>query len=179
MNKNILVTFCWFLTMCMFGYSQTTNRDIGITVKALALDYISQNGGEFSAFNDYHTGMEIGFLKGLTESVTLAVPLKIAVAQSPDDLENLHNVLLSIDGTLRYNFIRPGAKVEPYALGGVGYVYESNELGTSNVQLPVGIGFNFKIHDRAFVTWQSEYRFSLEDDRNLSLIHISEPTRPY
>ena len=166
MKKYILLAVLFCLFTIQTSYSQTTNRDIGITVKALALDYISQNGGEFSAFNDYHTGMEIGFLKGLTESVTLAVPLKIAVAQSPDDLENLHNVLLSIDGTLRYNFIRPGAKVEPYALGGVGYVYESNELGTSNVQLPVGIGFNFKIHDRAFVTWQSEYRFSLEDDRN-------------
>ena len=74
--------------------------------------------------------------------------------------------MLSIDGTLRYNFIRPGAKVEPYALGGVGFVYESNPLGSSNVQLPFGIGFNFKVHERAFVTWQSEYRFSLGDSRN-------------
>ncbi len=166
MKKNILLAALFCLVTLQYAFAQTTNRDIGITVKALALDYVSQNGGEFSAFNDYHTGMEIGFLKGLTDKVTLAVPLKIAVAQSTDDLENLHNALLSVDGTLRYNFIRPGAKVEPYVLGGVGYVYESNPLGSSNAQLPVGLGFNFKFHERAYVTWQSEYRYSLGDNRN-------------
>ncbi len=164
MKTNFLLALILSCLIQAYSFAQVTSNDIGIMVKALAFDYISQNGGDFTAYNSYHTGMEIGLLKSLNENVMIGIPIKLAVVQSPDNLNSLHNALASIDGTVRYSFVRPDAKVMPYVFGGVGYVYESN--GVSNLQIPAGIGFNFKIHDRAYITWQSEYRYALEDDRN-------------
>ncbi len=163
MKKIILLIF---LVGLLFNsdLSGQAKNDIGLTVKALALDYISQNGGDFTAYNQYHTGLEIGLLKKINPNINVAVPIKIASIQSVDQIEGLHNGLLSIDGIVQYQFNRPDAKVYPYVMGGVGYVYE--RLGLSNIQIPVGIGFNFKIHDRAFVTWESQYRLALEEGRN-------------
>lgn len=159
--------FLFFLVGLLFSnnaIAQYENNDIGLSVRALAMDYISQNGGDFTAYNQYHTGMELTFLKKMSDNVYVGVPLKIGVVQSPEGIDGLNSTILSIDATGRYQFARPNAKVLPYVLAGVGYVYEPN--GTSHIQIPAGIGFNFRIHDRAFVTWQSEYRYALEDDRN-------------
>lgn len=161
-----LILFCLLtVSFCLSSvFAQYENNDIGISVKALALDYISQNGGDFTAYNEYHTGFEILFLKKLTDKVRFGLPIKVGVVQSDNGVQNFQKSILSADATIRYEFTKPNAKVIPYLLVGGGYVYERE--GLSHIQIPAGLGFNFRILDRAFVTWQSEYRYALEDDRN-------------
>ena len=63
MNKLILLlTFTMFLGVSDLD-AQAAKDDMGITVKALLLDYQTLNGGDFSAFQAYHQGFELGFFK--------------------------------------------------------------------------------------------------------------------
>ena len=138
-------------------------NDIGLTVKALVMDYLSQNGGDFGAFQKYHSGIEFGVIKNLNGPINIAVPIKLGVVQDAV-IEGQHRRLIGIDALLQYKIAKDDSAIVPYLLAGGGYVYE--DPGTSHLQIPFGIGFNFRLHDRAFVTFQSEYRYALEDDRN-------------
>ena len=63
MRKTIIL----ILAIMTIGYSQAwgqnPNYPIGISFKALLMDYQSQNGGSFSSFREYDPGFEIGFHK--------------------------------------------------------------------------------------------------------------------
>ena len=164
MNKLIL-----FLTFTMFlGVSdldaQAAKDDMGITVKALLLDYQTLNGGDFSAFQAYHQGFELGFFKKIQDRVYLNVPLKLGVVQQTDEVDGFNRYLIGLDARIHYHLKSNNSPIVPYVLAGAGYVYENP--GESNIQVPVGFGLNFRLHERAFLTWQSEFRYSLEDDRN-------------
>ena len=140
------------------------DNDLGISIKALVLDYVSQNGGDFGAFQSYHSGLELALIKNLNGPLNLAVPIKVGVVQSETGLEALHKSIFGIDAVLQYKLTKDDSPIVPYLLAGGGYVYE--DPGTSHVQIPVGIGFNFRLHNRAYVNLQSEFRYALEDDRN-------------
>lgn len=164
MRKFILL----FGIVCFLGLqksnAQYEGNDIGISVRALFLDYVSQNGGDFTAYNQYHTGMEVSVIKSITDQLHVSVPFKIGTAPSETGIDGLEKRLLSVDAMARYHFVRPDAKVIPYVTAGVGYVNEFQ--GKDNIQIPAGIGLQFKVNKRTFVTWQSEYRYSLSEDRN-------------
>ena len=66
---------------------------------------------------------------------------------------------------MQYHFINPKEKVSLYGLAGGGGVQELNG-GQFNAQFPVGLGVNFKLAENAFINIQSEYRFSLAENRN-------------
>ncbi len=140
------------------------NHNVGITVKALALDYLSQNGGEFSAFQNYHTGFEVGLLKKIANRAYLSIPLKVGVVQSESGLGNDNKAFLGIDARLNYHLMDNDNPIVPHLMAGVGYVYE--RPGISHIQIPVGVGFHFRVASKAYFTLQSEYRYALEDDRN-------------
>lgn len=140
------------------------NHKVGITVKALLMDYISQNGGQFSAFQKYHTGFEVGLNLRLMDRLYLNAPIKFGVVQTPDQLDGLHKLVGSFDLRANYHLLSNNNPIVPHVFAGVGYAYE--RPGTSHIQIPVGLGFNFRVAPRAFVTLQSEFRYALEDDRN-------------
>lgn len=155
--------------------SQTGENGIGISVKALLLDYTSQNGGEITDFKSYHTGFEIGFIKNIIDPINIYIPIKVGVVQGQDGIDDLQRSLFGIDAQIQYQFVRDGAAVIPYLTAGLGYVIERGGLtyggGTindpvNNLQIPAGFGLKFRAENRTYVTWQSEYRLSLEDDRD-------------
>ncbi len=137
---------------------------VGIRVRTLLLDYQSQNGGDITAFNRYHHGWEVGFLKHLTNGLYASVPFRAGIVQHENELDGFHKTIASADLQLQYHFFKPSQPIIPYLTVGAGYVYEKD--GLSNIQIPVGLGFNFRITNRAHITWQSEYRYSLESDRH-------------
>ena len=140
------------------------DHKVGITVKALLMDYISQNGGQFSAFQKYGSGFEFGLNYKLADRIYVNVPIKVGVVQSPDLIESQHKLLLGADLRLNYHIVDNNSPIVPHVFAGAGYVYERPGIG--HIQIPVGLGFNFRIARRAYITLQSEYRYALEDDRN-------------
>lgn len=144
--------------------AQSSEDNQGITIKALLLDYQTFNGGDFSAFNSYHHGFELGYLHKLQDRVYLSVPLKLGVVQQVNELADLNRYVLGIDARVNYHLKQNQSPIVPFVLAGAGFTLEQN--GENHLQVPVGFGLNFRLHERAFLTWQSEFRFALADDRN-------------
>lgn len=156
-----------FVLMCTVVLLQSQNPQLksGVVFKKMFLDYQSQNGGNFTKFKDYRHGYEIGFQRMLTPKVALFLPLRYGVVDTHlDSINCFKKRIASLDAQFQYQFNEPGRKIIPYVMAGLGGVYEDE--GDFNLQIPVGLGFYFRLSPNAFVTWQSEYRYSLAENRN-------------
>jgi outer membrane protein OmpA-like peptidoglycan-associated protein len=162
--RNILVITLLF---CLVGSgldAQNPDYRSGITFKKMFLDYQSQNGGSITNFNDYRHGFEIGYQASLSNNVVLNFPARYGVVDTHiDSINCLKKKIASLDAQLQYQFNNPTSKIIPYVLIGAGGVYEME--GEFNIQIPVGLGFYFKLGPKAFVSLQSEYRYALTDGR--------------
>ena len=164
MIRNIFVGFLLVLFFSNAALAQDPNYPKGISVKALFMDYQSQNGGDIAEFKNYHHGFEFGFHKTLQESINLVIPVKIGQVSSHNGVNNFHKTIFGADVQLQYQLYKPEAKVTPYLFGGVGGVSEMD--GEFNIQAPIGAGLNFRIGKATFFNLQSEYRISFGEDRN-------------
>lgn len=147
--------------------AQKVDATQGISFKALFLDYQSQNGGSLSTFKDYDYGFEIGYYRKLQDNLNLVIPLKVgAVTSHANDeiYDEVFKKVYGLDAQIQYQVIKEDATVTPYLMAGLGGVGESD--GEFNLQAPLGLGFHFKMTDRAFINIQSEYRISFSEDRN-------------
>ncbi len=137
----------------------------GISVRALFLDYQSQNGGDITSFRSYHRGFELGYQHQIAQNFNLYVPFKTGVVTSHDtELNCLHKTVYGLDAQLQYLIQRQGAKVIPFVMAGVGGALEVE--GEFNAQVPLGVGLQFAIAEHARVVWQSAYRVSFSENRN-------------
>jgi len=151
--------------------AQNPNLNKGISFRPLFMDYQSQNNGSITAFNRYHHGFEVAYHKRINQNVKFVLPVNVGVV-SNDTLstENLvddnclHKTVYGFGGQVQYEFGKPDANVIPYIMGGVDAVFEKQ--GDFNLQIPLGFGLNFKMADNAYWFWQSDYRFSLSENRN-------------
>jgi outer membrane protein OmpA-like peptidoglycan-associated protein len=162
MKKILLIGL--FVSFVYLLNAQTETYNNNLAIKTIFLDYQSQNGGNITAFKNYSQGVEIAYAHGLTENIKIALPLKIGVTK--DSLNNNRQLLYGGDLALQYHFVRPQARLNPYVFGGGSYMYK--EKDGQSIQFPFGFGINFKVNKRAFINWESSYRFSLsENDNNL------------
>ena len=165
MNRNTLLTLIFVLALSFSVQAQNPGYPYGLSVKSLFMDYQSQNGGDISNFSAYHHGFEISAQKTINRNVNVVVPIKYGVVSALNtDADFIHKRIFGLDIQGQYHFYKPERKVNYYAVAGIGGVTESE--GEFNMQIPLGVGINFKISDKAYINWQSEYRYSLKDDRN-------------
>ena len=143
---------------------------MGISFKALFMDYQTANGGNFSNFKDYHNGFEIAFSKKLQDKLNLVIPFKIGVVNNDvydinkfDQGRSLHKTVYGLDAQIQYQFFKPEKEIVPFVLIGLGFVGEHE--GKFNLQTPIGGGFQFKVAPNAYITLQSEYRVSFTEGR--------------
>ena len=142
--------------------AQTEFYNNNIAIKTIFLDYQSQNGGNFTTFKNYSQGFEISYAHRLTDQVKIGIPIKVGLIR--DSIGSSRNLMYGGDLTLQYHFTKPERKLIPYVFTGGGVVIEKNN--DTDFQFPIGLGINFQINDRAYVNWQSEYRFSINENNN-------------
>ncbi len=164
--KQVVLIFFFTTILLSSIEAQNPSYPYGLSFKSLFMDYQSQNGGTITDFGAYHHGFEIGLHKNINENINLVLPIKAGVVTSHDQrFENcFHKKVYGADIQGQYQFYKPDTKVIPYVMAGLGGVLE--EEGDFNIQIPFGVGLNFKIKDNAYINWQSEYRYALADDRN-------------
>ncbi len=163
--RNLFKVILVLMLAFNIGSAQNPQLKSGIVFKKLFLDYQSQNGGSFSKFKDYRHGFEIGYQRMLNDKVALNLPFRYGIVDTHiDSINCLKKRIASLDAQFQYQFNEAGRNIIPYVLAGVGGVYEKE--GDFNVQIPVGLGFYFKLAPNAFVNIQSEFRYSLSEGRN-------------
>ena len=165
MNRIIVFAAILFFAFANSAQAQNPGYPYGLSVKNLFMDYQSQNGGDFSNFSNYHSGFEISAQKNINDKVNVVLPIKYGVVRDLNsESDMVHKRILGVDIQGQYHLYKPERRVNFYAMAGVGGVTESE--GEFNMQIPFGLGVNFKISDKAYINWQSEYRYSLKEDRN-------------
>ncbi len=162
--------FIGILTLNLNG--QVSEYKHGISFKKLFVDYQSQNGGAIEAFKDYTHGFEIGYQRPLTKNLNLNIPFKAGVASDYNSTTKriddcYKRQFLGLDAQAQYLF-NVDKNIVPYFMSGLGYSYEfdDNDGNSGNLQIPASIGVYLKAAPNAFIRLQSEYRFSLAENRN-------------
>ncbi|MDX1943488.1 MAG: OmpA family protein [Saprospiraceae bacterium] len=153
-------TITLFLCCVLFAaYSQENQSRHSIGAKLLFIDY-----GRVNSIDSLNitNGLELLYSYRIGNYINLTVPLKVGVANVVGDINNRN--ITSIDGIIRANFLKPDSKIIPYAFGGAGIVAEKN--GNSNLQIPGGLGLDFRVGSNTYVNLQGEYRYSMEENRN-------------
>lgn len=165
MRKYLLILLFSVVVMTA-AQAQNPQYPYGLSFKTLFMDYQSQNGGSITDFSAYHHGFEISLQKNLNQNLNLVLPVKVGVVNSHNsEIEGcFHKNVYGADAQLQYQFYKPETKVTPYVMAGLGGVLEDE--GEFNMQIPFGVGLYFYVRDNAYINWQSEFRYSLSDDRN-------------
>lgn len=144
--------------------AQNQSHKVGLSFKKLFLDYQSQNGGSLSNLRNYHSGYEIAVNYNLMPKLNLVVPLHLGVPSSHLGVEHYEKTIFGLGIHGQYEFLDPAARVSPYVVAGLSGVGE--RTGTFNIQIPVGLGLNFRVNDRSSINWESTYRKSFTKNRN-------------
>ncbi len=153
------------LTLCLSGLlyvsmqAQDDRSPHSIGAKLLFIDYGTPN--DIDSLN-ITNGLEVVYGYSFSNFLSLALPFKVGVANVVDDINN--KTFVSVDALLQAHLTKPSSKVIPYLFGGAGIVLDN--FDKSNVQIPLGLGFNFRAGKNSFINLQGEYRFSTEDNRN-------------
>lgn len=163
--RNLLFIIIIFASVVPGLYAQNPQLKSGVSFKKLFLDYQSQNGGTLTGFKDYRHGYELGYQRQLTNNIVLNFPLRYGLVNSHiDSLASVSKSILSLDAQFQYQFFKEGRRFIPYLMAGIGGVHETE--GEFNIQIPAGLGLYVKVGPKAYITLQTEYRYSLAEDRN-------------
>lgn len=163
--KNITLSLC-ILFICMLTsfeiHAQHTGAPNGISAKALFLDHYSLISADSSPYKKITNGFELGYNRAISNWLNFAIPLKFGLIQYQDDPNR--KVFSALDFVLRVQYYSPTAVLTPYFYGGGGVVNE--DLKTTSIQFPLGVGLNIRISPNEFITLSGEYRGSLAENRD-------------
>lgn len=171
----LLLLLCWGLLLSQTGSAQNREFPNAIHAKLNFFDYGAINGDDFKLGE----GFEVGYFRNVAPFLNVGVPVKFGLAKLPGISGN--TITTSADLVFQLINLKSEAKISPYAFAGGGYFLEEFENG--HVQLPFGVGANFRLSKYAFINVQAEFRKALEDNRDnaqlglgfVYLLHKGEP----
>lgn len=160
--KNLLSTLI-FIFLLGIGSTLTAQTELntkhGISAKVLFIDYARASDADQEI--DITNGGEVAYIRKLTKNLNFVLPLKAGVARYIGDINNTS--IIGADVALQFQFLPDESAIIPYLMGGGGIVLE--DFDESNVQFPVGAGFNIKVGKSSYINLQGEYRFSNAEQR--------------
>jgi len=118
--------------------------------------------------NDYTPGIEISYVRYLSDRFNMAFPLKLAKADLPigkTDV-NTDKFIISLDWLAQLKLAKATNAVYPYLFAGLGGMLEADNDNQFNFEVPVGLGLNFRLDKHFYVSLQSQYRYDFSDNRN-------------
>ncbi len=165
MIKNFIKTFAVVSLLMLFSFSataQTPKNPNAVAFRVLFMDFQSLNGDETAMLSDISNGFELSYQRHLNDYLNVAAPIRFGIMDLPNTEDN--KTLFGIDLLAQGKYYKEGNFVIPYAFAGGGYMIEN--MDNSYFQVPVGLGFNFIVWERAFINAQGAYRYSPTGDRN-------------
>ena len=163
--KNITLSIC-ILFITLFSvieiHAQHTGAPNGISAKALFLDHGTLITADSSPYKKISNGFELAYNRAISNWLNFGIPVKFGLIQYQDDPNK--KVFTAIDFVLRVQYYSPTALLTPYFYGGGGVVNE--DLKTTNIQFPLGVGLNIRVGSNEFITLSGEYRRSLAENRD-------------
>ena len=171
MCKKILVFVIFLITIAQ-SQAQTRQYPNGITFKATGTDYIGTLTDQFFIPENYALGAELGYMRYLKNHLSFIAPLRYGFVQ----YYNENGVLVdddnqvSLDLGLKLHTPNLVSWIDAYAFGAVGGNYLFNADKKLDAQVPIGVGLDFKVTPKFFFELQGEYRTSLLNQTNNTVL---------
>lgn len=161
-----------FLALCVGASvnAQTSSGKNAVTYKYVGADYSIPNFANWYDYSQWSTwthGAEIGYFRYLNRSFNLGLPFRIGVAATPETYSR--KTYASLDAKLLYKLnngylLKEEACIAPFVFAGVGGKHTdllgSNFGKSMDLEVPAGLGINFRLSPEFYVQAQSEYRYS-------------------
>ncbi len=150
------------LLLCALGLSAQMNEQksfSALSARVLAIDHQNLNDEIDEASPTY--ALEFGVRRQFGKLFGIMVPIKVGII----DVGELDNITIS--GIEVLGQLYPAGtegKISPYLHAGYGVV--SERFQDANHQIPLGLGFNFRLDGNSWFNIQGEYRISDQDKRD-------------
>lgn len=148
--------------LCALGLSAQINNQKtynALSARVLTIDHQNANEGIEEASPTF--AIEFGLRRQLSKIFGIVVPIKVGII----DVGELDNITIS--GIEVLGQLYPAGtegKISPYLHAGYGIV--SERFQDANRQIPLGLGFNFKLGENSWFNVQGEYRISDQENRD-------------
>ncbi len=157
--------------------AQTSEFKNGLGVRAGIVDYYAPISGKYFTGENTAVAFEYHYSRFLNKSFNFHLPLKVGHARYPktDSIVGSQQTFGSLDAAVVYKLnndyiFRETSFIAPYLFLGVGAEYLEKEVEKLDVQVPLGLGLNFRLSPEVYLSAQSEYRLGLLKGHN-SLEH--------
>ena len=158
----ILCLLCFLQLSPHIAFAQPKHS---LSLRYNALNYVTprlagQNLGNAYADTDGY-GLEVEYARRIAPKTYLAFPLKIGKGRVADNSRGAgeDKLIGNLDLLLHYNFLKHDVFLNPsiHFGAGAGWYPEDEDL---DVNLPMGLGLNFRLSERVHLSAQTQYRFA-------------------
>ncbi len=158
MKRVFISSLLVLLSICLLrGQANNLESYNALSARVLAIDHNLPNETLEGLSQTY--ALELGFRRQFTKLFGVAIPVKVGVI----DVGELNNIPISgIEVLGQFYPAGTAGKVSPYVHAGYGVI--SERFDDANHQIPLGLGFNFRLDKNSWFNIQGEYRIS---DQNL------------
>ena len=159
MKTLMLSSLLLLCTLSLSAQMSTNNSYNALSARVLAIDHQNPNEEIDEASPTY--ALEVGYRRQLGKLFGIMVPLKVGII----DVGELDNITISgIEVLGQFYPAGTEKKISPYLHAGYGIV--SERFQDANAQIPLGLGFNFKLGENSWFNIQGEYRMSNQEKRD-------------
>ncbi len=164
---------CCFLIFSLQSAEAQAPYKNGLAAKFVVIDHLRALKSQSpKPFNEVTLGGELSYHRWLGNHFNLAIPLRLGQAKLPKDafLSTIKPEFFgSLDVSAQWHPFAGKAGVSPYLLAGIGGFYDTTD-GISG-ELPLGLGFNFRLNPNLFLQLQSEYRTNFTQEFHNNFMH--------
>lgn len=162
--KNLLTILCLTFALALFQNETFAQTDQSLTIRGLWNNYYNPSPDLENweqVFTDAEeNGFEIAYGRRLHKGTWLMVPAKIGTARYTNT--DRVNMIANLDLLLQNNLCSSKSLINPNVHLGIGSTWDfhHDEL---DLNIPVGVGLNFRLLPDFYLNAQTQYRFSIEN----------------
>lgn len=162
--KQLLTILCLAMALLFVeqnAYAQPTD---GFHFRQIWYNYVTPNP-DWKDWNDiFNTngrGIELGYDHNLSNHTWLVIPAKLGVF-TPNAYTR-RQLIGNLDVLFQNNIFRHGSLFNPTVHIGIGSTYNF-QSDKADFNIPVGLGLNVRVAENLYLNFQSQYRFSIENN---------------
>ncbi len=130
----------------------------GLMVRKTFYDFNTFRDVESAALRDYQNGFELAYIRNFPHQLSVIFPFSAATYKDSTN-SDLKSPFYTFGAHAQLHMKNHFEWLNPYISAGVSCIFpKGKDLA---VQVPLGIGFHFKIHPQVYLNWQSDYRLSV------------------
>ena len=155
--------------------AQSLKNENAISFNVVGLEYYGLLKNDFSGGDHVTSGLKIGYHRNLgSDLLSMEIPLffggtKVPINPFPNNpLGDISakTLKVSIGGLLQLQAFKEDNFVVPYISGGF-VITNIADVGGWHIEIPIGLGFDFKLSKKSYFQIRPEYRIGLmEENRN-------------